>query len=53
MFKSWILEQRTIVEFEQQANMIQFIFLMGKFPGGSDGLQCERPAFDPWVGKIP
>ena len=27
------------------------------FPGGSDGkascLQCERPGFDPWVGKIP
>ena len=28
-----------------------------EFPGGSDGksvcLQCERPGFDPWVGKIP
>ena len=27
------------------------------FPGGSDGksvcLQCQRPRFDPWVGKIP
>ena len=28
------------------------------FPGGSDGkasvcLQCERPGFDPWVGKNP
>ena len=28
------------------------------FPGGSDGkesihLQCERPGFEPWVGKIP
>ena len=27
------------------------------FPGGSDGksvcLQCSRPGFDPWVGKIP
>ena len=27
------------------------------FPGGSDGkvscLQCERPGFNPWVGKIP
>ena len=26
------------------------------FPGGSDGrvhLQCGRPRFDPWVGKIP
>ena len=26
-------------------------------PGGSDGreicLQCRRPRFDPWVGKIP
>ena len=26
------------------------------FPGGSDGkkicLQCRRPEFDPWVGKI-
>ena len=26
-------------------------------PGGSDGksvcLQCRRPGFDPWVGKIP
>ena len=26
------------------------------FPGGSDSkecLQCRRPGFDPWVGKIP
>ena len=26
------------------------------FPGGSEGkfrLQCGRPGFDPWVGKIP
>ena len=27
------------------------------FPGGSDGkricLQCGRPVFNPWVGKIP
>ena len=26
------------------------------FPGGSDGkvcLQCGRPGFDPWVGRIP
>ena len=26
------------------------------FPDGSDGkecLQCGRPGFDPWVGKIP
>ena len=22
------------------------------FPGGSDGLQCGRPGFDSWVGKI-
>ena len=30
---------------------------MSDFPGGSDGksicLQCRRPGFDPWVGKIP
>ena len=28
---------------------------LGSFPGGSDGrvcLQCGRPRFDPWVGKI-
>ena len=29
----------------------------GGFPGGSDStsicLQCRRPRFDPWVGKIP
>jgi len=26
-----------------------------EFPGCSDGkdLQCRRPGFDPWVGKIP
>ena len=23
------------------------------FPSGSDGLQCGRPRFDPWVRKIP
>jgi len=26
------------------------------FPGGSNGrvsLQCRRPGFNPWVGKIP
>ena len=32
-------------------------FLYNYFPGGSDGksicLQCKRPGFDPWVGKIP
>ena len=31
--------------------------LPGDFPGDSDGtivcLQCWRPRFDPWVGKIP
>ena len=30
---------------------------LGDFPGGSDGksvcLQCGRPGFNPWVGKIP
>ena len=30
--------------------------LLAIFPGGSDGksicLQCRRPRFDPWVGKI-
>ena len=42
--------------------MLQFFLLVfGRdrgavnFPGGSDGksLQCRRPGFDPWVGKIP
>ena len=31
-------------------------YLAWGFPGGSDGsvyLQCGRPGFDPWVGKIP
>ena len=32
-------------------------FILIDFPGGSDGksvcLQCGRPGFDPWVGKIP
>ena len=23
------------------------------FPGGSDGKECGRPRFDPWVEKIP
>ena len=31
--------------------------LLGNFPGDSDGktvcLQCWRPGFNPWVGKIP
>ena len=36
-------------------NYTELIEIMG-FPGGSDGricLQCGRPGFDPWVGKIP
>ena len=32
-------------------------FTLKAFPGGSDGksvcLQCGRPGFNPWVGKIP
>ena len=36
--------------------IITYMALLG-FPGGSDGkkicLQCRRPGFDPWVGKIP
>ena len=41
------------------SNMIYLIhfFIKLDFPGGSDGkascLQCGRPGFDPWVGKIP
>ena len=27
--------------------------MSGDFPGGSDGIQCGRPGFGPWVGKIP
>ena len=34
-----------------------FLRLPEDFPGGSDGksvcLQCSRPGFDAWVGKIP
>ena len=33
-----------------------FMCLLAIFPGGSDCkvcLQCRRPGFDPWVGKIP
>jgi len=33
------------------------IFNLGGFPGGSDSkkihLQCRRPRFNPWIGKMP
>ena len=32
------------------------LIIIQGFPGGSDGkwaMQCRRPRFDPWVGKIP
>ena len=35
--------------------LIHMLQIMG-FPGGSNGsicLQCKRPGFDPWSGKIP
>ena len=54
--ESFLLE-RTIVEFEQQANMIQFIFLMGRFPGGSDGKASVYNMRDlhliPGLGRFP
>ena len=35
----------------------RYIAILMNFPGGSDGknicLQCGRPGFKPWVGKIP
>ena len=38
------------------SNWLCFLVASG-FPGGSDcreiHLQCRRPGFDPWVGKIP
>ena len=41
----------------EEANLSSLPQVRGQnFPGGSDGrvcLQCVRPRFDPWVGKIP
>ena len=41
---------------EMQINFYFFSLKSSGFPGGSDGkstcLQCGRPRFDPWVGKI-
>ena len=38
-------------------NMLTTLIIAMDFPGGSDGksicLQCGRPGFDPWLGKIP
>ena len=36
----------------------EYLFFKASLPMGSDGLkktrlQCRRPGFDPWVGKIP
>ena len=47
-----VAESRT-----QQSNRSDLIdLLLSDFPGGSGGkascLQCGRPGFDPWVGKI-
>ena len=43
------------VSFPSEKNAALIVSL--GFPGGSDGksicLQCRRPGFDPWVGKIP
>ena len=39
-----------------QTNTLYTLSLQCYFPGGSDSkascLQCRRPGFDPWVGKI-
>ena len=39
------------------SGILTFLWDFMDFPGGSDGkstcLQCRRPRFDPWVGKIP
>ena len=38
-------------------NYFNLLLIRLGFPGGSAGkkiyLQCQRPRFDPWVGKIP
>ena len=39
---------------KESHNWATFTFMHEmRFPGGSICLQCRRPGFDPWVGKIP
>ena len=60
------IERNIIQEWSQNKDIFQakkfqenllYIYPFLGFPGGSDGkeihLQCRRPGFDPWVGKIP
>ena len=42
----------------EKEHAIKYIVIRISFPGSSDGkkkicLQCRRPEFNPWVGKIP
>ena len=57
----WIQEQSgpacielNAVELNEELNKAEWFL---SFPGGSDSkeicLQCRRPGFNPWVGKIP
>ena len=52
----WIILSDFLVKEEFLPVVFDLLSPMG-FLGGSDGkascLQCERPGFDPWVGKIP
>ena len=52
----WIILSDFLVKEEFLPVVFDLLSPMG-FLGGSDGkascLQCERPGFDPWVGKTP
>ena len=54
----FIISSRLIGSIGSPKTLISSSFCVSRdFPGGSDGkticLQCGRPGFDPWVGKIP
>ena len=57
MFLTWVfffpLQCTTIITKSSCVNTSEVLIDFAKLPSINVGLQCRRPGFDPWVGKIP
>ena len=53
-----VIQRKVSQKEKTECHVLRRVYGTEGFPGGSDGkesicLQCGRPEFDPWVGKIP